>query len=1117
MTRPRAAALLVPLGFAAAAFLFWELRVIAPATRPEGFFQIDFYALMFPMYHYASQEIAAGRLPLWNPYTFCGIPFLATLYTGVLYPGNFLFLLLPTGAAMGATAALHTFLTAWFMFLLGRAWGWSKTASGAAGLTWAYSQNAVWFYGPLCFLASAAWIPLMALGIERACAGRRASGAATLAFSGAMSLLAGGAQTFLYGAYALAIIGAVRLWRLLRAEGAPRAVATAAWIGLGALTAGALAAPQLLPSAELARRTERVPGQLALAWADNPVAPVTAPKAPGEAPPEASGWRVPARRGARALADLWAFRSRELPVLCFGVLPPLLAVAALFGRRRGLAWATAAGAGVALLLSMGLRTPIYGIYHALPTGAWFRNVSRFAVLISLAMAALAGLGVTSLETSGAPRRRALLAACLAAAGGLLIVALGSASEGTAAATAAIAIPGLALLALASFLPPSRQRSAARGALILLLFAELFFAYRNPYLHPQTNPEVLGEHAAVSAYLRDHVAGGRVAVVDDPWGSWGVQSKYGLLQRIRTLNDFEPLTPAIYKQLFRLLDEAPPDPTVPFDGRLKLDPARGNQGILDLLGVRYVLVDRGLTQRWREGGGVFALERVPLPDPEVMLFENRGALARATLVAGAVEVEAGAEAAGILSDPAFDPRRLAVLQDSGASTPVPEHAGPPIVPKALWKGWVSGSARPSTGSVRMLRDDADRVEIEASLPAGRAAWLVLMDLNYPGWRATVDGHPARIRTANLTGRAIPVAAGTHRVTFRYDAPMFWLGCWIAAGAAGLWGLGALAAASRRRNLAGLARRVLPWLVALGILTILFDRAGVEKVRDAAGEADLLFLVGATLLCTLPMYLLDILSLYSVVGWFNHAPRLRDLARVKAAAYLVTIVNYNVGSGSIALWLKRRMGIPFLEAASCIVFINVVDALVLVTLMAAALPILEPPIRGGVAVITGVTVMLLAGHLLYWRRGVNFVLLGVFRSWALFKSFREGRAVHYLKLAAIRAPFDLLFIVNYWLALKAFGIEAPFLIVLAYVPIITFIAIVPITVAGLGTVQAATVFLFRDYAPEANLLALSLLLTLVMNGVRALLGLPAFRRVSEEIVSGKRQGKETDAPAIGPTAP
>jgi len=102
------------------------------------------------------------------------------------------------------------------------------------------------------------------------------------------------------------------------------------------------------------------------------------------------------------------------------------------------------------------------------------------------------------------------------------------------------------------------------------------------------------------------------------------------------------------------------------------------------------------------------------------------------------------------------------------------------------------------------------------------------------------------------------------------------------------------------------------------------------------------------------------------------------------------------------------------------------------------------------------MALAGHLLYWRLGFDLLVLGKLPTWGIFKSFHAAEVTHYLKLAAIRVPFDLLFVLNNWLALRAFGIEVPFLKVLAYVPVIAFIGIVPVTVAGLGTVQAATVF-------------------------------------------------------------
>lgn len=299
----------------------------------------------------------------------------------------------------------------------------------------------------------------------------------------------------------------------------------------------------------------------------------------------------------------------------------------------------------------------------------------------------------------------------------------------------------------------------------------------------------------------------------------------------------------------------------------------------------------------------------------------------------------------------------------------------------------------------------------------------------------------------------------------------------------------------------ARRILPWLIAFGILALLVRHAGVASLRTALAEADLRLLLVSTLLCTLPMYLLDVLSLSRVITWFNRSVTFREIAPVKAAIYLINIVNYNAGSGAVALWLRRRKGVPFLEGAASVLFINVVDAAVLVAFMAAGLPVLSPPIDRGVAVLVAGAGVALAGHFLYWRGGIDFLVLGRLRGWPIFRSFRLAPFGRYLALAALRVPFDLLFILNFWLALRAFGIDVPFLKTLAFVPVILFIAVLPITVSGLGTVQAATVYLFAPYAPEAKILTFSLAFTVALSGVRALLGVPVFRRVSEEVLAAK----------------
>jgi len=84
-----------------------------------------------------------------------------------------------------------------------------------------------------------------------------------------------------------------------------------------------------------------------------------------------------------------------------------------------------------------------------------------------------------------------------------------------------------------------------------------------------------------------------------------------------------------------------------------------------------------------------------------------------------------------------------------------------------------------------------VEIDAELP--QPGLLVLSDLFYPGWTATVstDGGPPAVvpifRT-NRIMRGVALPGGKHRIIFVYRPPLFYAGAaisvlaWIAAGLA-----------------------------------------------------------------------------------------------------------------------------------------------------------------------------------------------------------------------------------------------------------------------------------------------------------------------------------------------
>src|SRR5438270_12160438 len=77
--------------------------------------------------------------------------------------------------------------------------------------------------------------------------------------------------------------------------------------------------------------------------------------------------------------------------------------------------------------------------------------------------------------------------------------------------------------------------------------------------------------------------------------------------------------------------------------------------------------------------------------------------------------------------------------------------------------------------------------------------------------------------------------------------------------------------------------------------------------------------------------------------------------------------------------------------------------------------------------------------------------------------------------------------HYYAAHAFGIHIPFGRMLTFLPVIFMAAALPVTVAHLGTTQAAWIFFFGQYASAPRLLAFSLAAHLTFASTRAIIGL------------------------------
>jgi hypothetical protein len=383
----------------------WSALVTEEALRaiPQwNVLQWDGMAEFYPWRLHAARSMASGQIPLWNPYILAGTPFLANSQSAPLYPLHAIYYL-PLGASvavrMAWVAFLHLSLAGWFAYLLARDLRMSLAPAVVAGLAYELSGFAVAWLELPSFISVSCWIPLVLLCLGRAVRLSSARWTAWTAVALGMMLLAGHLQIAFYGLIAAAcwwLTEAVDLVRAGRSDaGGPSRfglLLPAAGRGLAALVGGlALAAPQVLPSMELARLSHRAGGPTAAGYAGyvDRALPV-------------QNWitlLVPDYYGLPARNDFWGMWEYLAPNVMeyaghVGGAAFLLALVGLIWGRRitPRVWALAGLAVLTLLIATG--TPLNRLfYFYLPGFAQSGSPARILVLLCFTQALLAGLGL----------------------------------------------------------------------------------------------------------------------------------------------------------------------------------------------------------------------------------------------------------------------------------------------------------------------------------------------------------------------------------------------------------------------------------------------------------------------------------------------------------------------------------------------------------------------------------------------------------------------------------------------------------------------------------------------------------------------------------------------------
>jgi hypothetical protein len=694
----------------------------------DAFVYRDFGSICYPQAFYERESLLRGEMPFWNPYNYCGSPFLAQW--GTWYPTFLLHAIFPVPWSVNFFHLLHLVWAGCGMFWLARRWETGPFASAFAGFAYVFNGvtlSCLMWPGYIAFLAWSPWV----LGCTMAAWKQGGRWLTVAAASSAMQVLACAPELLVIFWGLLGVLwlvevarGTIPLWPSLRR------------LAIVVALAAGITMVQMLPFFDLLLHSQRDPN-----FGDNKWA------MPGW------GWAnllVPLFRCYRSPHGPWFQPGQELVCSYYlgaGVLVLAVAGAFLKGNRPTvimgvvalICWIMALGSG-GLLFDW--------VRHVLPQIGIARYPVKFALFPVFLVPLLAAFAVDTASVSANGRHRRVL---LSLTGVILLLMAGllwtarkyafplDQWDATAWNTLLRAILALALLSgLAGLARTNSGRARLGMQVTLLAILPLDALTHNPRIFPtlpimnlspgiwaaamKQAPPRLGEARVMASpeaeqYLNFH--GSSDLALDFTGRRLAERSSLNLLDNVpKVARGGLILRPAYFDRLERNLYSN----TNSHLGR----------GLLDFLSVAWI------SSAAHYAGWAPRTNYLPV-------------------------VTAGQRPAFVNDDRAlrfitadeFDPRQVVYLTEQARSL-------------------VSVTDRTEC---RVLSQRFSAHHIEVDIEASETSLIVLSQSYYHLWRARVDGILTPLLRGNLAFQALQVPAGRHHVTLVYRDGYFVIGATV----------------------------------------------------------------------------------------------------------------------------------------------------------------------------------------------------------------------------------------------------------------------------------------------------------------------------------------------------
>ncbi len=726
-----------------------------PILAGKGFLWNDFLEQNFVYRLFAAVSLKQGILPFWNPYVFSGLPFFADVQAAVLYPLNLI--LTPFASKdwlspllVEFQIVLHIAMAGWFMYLLARDLGASRSGSLLSGITFMFCGFFTTHIFHENLIHAAAWFPLAIFLF------RRTMDRASLLYASLTALvlctifLCGYPQLMVHMYYWLAayylfgLVVRIREKTAILSEakkGALFAVLVALGIGMTGV--------QLLPTQELAKNSVRPH----LAFSEScegslrPYRLVTlfVPNYFGQ-PQKSVYWGISDQDINGGIHNYW-----ETAVYA-GTVSLALAVIAPFVVRTPLTLFLSAMGILGLLLSMGNSFFLYWFaFKLLPGLSAFRIPGRFAYIFALSVSLLAGVGLTWLQAKAADAkgetRKIMLRALLVVAGAgvlwALVASTGALKGGIEDFMLASGRFGSSRPGIESYVDKQIYPSVVKG---IWLFAVLASAAASIVI-ARLRKKISGRTAALLLLCACAVD---FAVFGFGFAAGNVDPSvmYEKTPAIQQLQEMEK------SEYFRINSRNSNPGTEDLGGPAMI--FRKNQGSVHHLflmeGYNPLRLRRELVDRNPRTLDILNIGLKIAEDEkgQMSLVPNPTYLPRCRMVYNYIVEPREDSILPLLHSPAFDYRSSVILEQR------PDAAIDTGSPDTSW-------------NCRILNYGLNRIDLDIITPGNGLA--VLSEIFYPSWKATVDGAPVPVYRADYALRAIPVSSGHHQVSCYFSGDVF----------------------------------------------------------------------------------------------------------------------------------------------------------------------------------------------------------------------------------------------------------------------------------------------------------------------------------------------------------